>query len=51
MSNRSPHIVGGGLGTFRKEAKAAHEKRTAEQVARNKRQGIATMHRIAKKEK
>lgn len=29
MSNRTPHVVGGGLGTFRAKDKAAYDKRQA----------------------
>lgn len=45
MANKTPHIVGGGLGTFRKNAQAEHEaRRKAEQQAEKK----AAMARIAK---
>jgi hypothetical protein len=45
MANKTPHVVGGGLGTFRKEARAKHEaERKSQQEADRK----AAMARIAK---
>jgi hypothetical protein len=51
MANRTPHVVGGGLGTFRKEAQKRHEqgqtRKQKEAVQRNKQ----AMHKIAKASK
>jgi hypothetical protein len=43
--NKTPHIVGGGLGTFRKEAQARHE---AERKAEQKRENAARLARLAR---
>ncbi len=44
MANRTPHVVGGGLGTFRKEAQAKHAAQTkSEQHAA----AMAAMRKVA----
>lgn len=44
MANKTPHVVGGGLGTFRKEGRAKFEaqRRVQQEAARKD-----AMHRIA----
>ncbi len=45
MANHTPHVVGGGLGTFRKQAQEqAEAQRKSEQHA----QKVSAMHKVAK---
>lgn len=43
MANRTPHVVGGGLGTFRKQAQKRHEAEKQERQKREQREAMARM--------
>lgn len=45
MANRTPHVVGGGLGSFRKEAQARHEREKQERQKREQREAVQRMAR------
>lgn len=43
MANKTPHVVGGGLGTFRKEAQAKHKAKAKADQERHNREAIHSL--------